>query len=61
MRLVSIEENGQPAIGITDGTSVVPLAAIAPDLPQEMNQFIAAGKTALDAAASQGVSYVRPL
>ncbi len=52
MRLVSIEENGQPAIGITDGTSVVPLAAIAPDLPQEMNQFIAAGKTALDAAAS---------
>ena len=52
MRLVSIEENGQTAIGITDGTSVVPLAAIAPDLPQEMNQFIAAGKTALDAAAS---------
>ena len=52
MRLVSIEENGQPAIGITDGTSVVPLAAIAPDLPQEMNQFIAAGKAALDAAAS---------
>jgi acylpyruvate hydrolase len=52
MRLVSFEENGQPAIGLTDGASVVPLAVIAPELPQEMNQFIAAGKSALTAASA---------
>jgi 2-keto-4-pentenoate hydratase/2-oxohepta-3-ene-1,7-dioic acid hydratase in catechol pathway len=47
---------GRTRIGVVEGDEVVDLAAAAPDLPREMEAFLAAGASALDRArrASSG-------
>jgi len=50
MRLVSIEVNGAPAVGVTDGHTVIDISAAGLDLPGNMVDFIALGQAGLDAA-----------
>lgn len=52
MRLVSFSQQGSPRVGVFDADtdSIVDLAQAAPDLPRTMNDFIAAGGAALQAA-----------
>lgn len=56
MRLISFESGGKPAVGIVSGDTVTDLSSAAPDLPTDMREFIAAGQSALDAAATAAQS-----
>lgn len=53
MRLVTFAANGAESIGVLDAETnvIVDLSKAAPDLPQDMNGFIAAGADALARAA----------
>ncbi|MEE2703290.1 MAG: fumarylacetoacetate hydrolase family protein [Myxococcota bacterium] len=52
MKLVTFSHQGATRIGVVAGEEVVDLAAAAPDLPQEMSAFLAAGANALEQARS---------
>ncbi|MHC0054668.1 fumarylacetoacetate hydrolase family protein [Actibacterium sp. D379-3] len=52
MRIVQFLLDGVRRIGVRDGDEVVDLSVAAPDLPQEMNAFLAAGPETLKAAAA---------
>ncbi len=52
MKLVTFSHQGATRIGVVTGEEVVDLAAAAPDLPQEMSAFLAAGANALEQARS---------
>ena len=52
MKLVTFSHQGATRIGFVAGEEVVDLAAAAPDLPQEMSAFLAAGANALEQARS---------
>jgi len=51
MKLVTFRHSGTTRLGIAAAEGVVDLASAAPDLPREMRAFLAAGRTAIDAAA----------
>lgn len=46
MRIATFTESGRTRLGLVDGDEIVDLAAAAPDLPVEMNAFLAAGAPA---------------
>lgn len=50
MRLVSFEKSGQPAIAVRRGDDLIDLSVVAPDLPTDMNAFLAQGDKAMQAA-----------
>ena len=50
MKLATFTEGGRTRIGVVTGEEIVDLAAAAPDLPQSMPEFLAAGPAALDRA-----------
>ncbi|MGI9482116.1 MAG: fumarylacetoacetate hydrolase family protein [Hyphomicrobiales bacterium] len=52
MRLISFEKAGKLAVGAVSGDDIVDLTIAAPDLPDDMSRFIAAGQKALDTAAA---------
>ncbi|MEM7019484.1 MAG: fumarylacetoacetate hydrolase family protein, partial [Pseudomonadota bacterium] len=52
MRLITFTENANTRIGVLKGDSVIDLSAAAPDLPQEMVAFLAAGEPAMSAACN---------
>jgi 2-keto-4-pentenoate hydratase/2-oxohepta-3-ene-1,7-dioic acid hydratase in catechol pathway len=51
MKLATFRHSGTTRLGIVAAEGVMDLASAAPDLPREMRAFLAAGRTALDAAA----------
>ena len=52
MRLVSFTEGDKSRIGVLTGDRITDLSRAAPDLPHDMNDFLAAGEAALEAAAA---------
>jgi len=54
MKLVTFRHSGTTRLGIVAAEEVVDLASAAPNLPREMRAFLAAGRTAIDAAAEAG-------
>jgi 2-keto-4-pentenoate hydratase/2-oxohepta-3-ene-1,7-dioic acid hydratase in catechol pathway len=52
MRIATFTESGRTRLGLVDGEEIVDLAAAAPDLPGEMNAFLAAGAPARARAAA---------
>ena len=52
MKLATFTHFGKTGIGVVVADEIVELAEAAPDLPREMNAFLAAGRDALSAAAS---------
>jgi 2-keto-4-pentenoate hydratase/2-oxohepta-3-ene-1,7-dioic acid hydratase in catechol pathway len=56
MKLVTFTHSGSTRIGLATGEEVLDLAAAVPDLPQEMREFLAAGRSTLDRAAEAAES-----
>lgn len=63
MKLCTFTDRDRTRVGVVDGDEVCDLAAAAPDQPQEMTAFLAAGEKALDAAraAVQAKAHRLPL
>ncbi|MBW1862010.1 MAG: fumarylacetoacetate hydrolase family protein, partial [Deltaproteobacteria bacterium] len=52
MKLVTFTHNKRTRIGIVDGKEVVDLSTAAPDLPQNMKEFLGLGTGAMNTAAA---------
>ena len=52
MKLATFTHNGHTRIGIVDGKEIVDLSAAAPDLPQNMKEFLVLGSEAMNRAAA---------
>jgi len=50
MKLATFTESGATRIGVVDGDAIIDLSVAAPDLPDEMVEFLEAGKPALQTA-----------
>ncbi|TDJ03291.1 MAG: 5-carboxymethyl-2-hydroxymuconate isomerase, partial [Deltaproteobacteria bacterium] len=52
MKLATFTHAGETRLGVVKGEAVIDLKAVAPDLPTEMCNFLAAGADALTTARS---------
>lgn len=52
MRLVTFTDNGTTRLGVMQGQNITDLSRAAPDLPREMNAFLRAGESAIEAAGN---------
>jgi 2-keto-4-pentenoate hydratase/2-oxohepta-3-ene-1,7-dioic acid hydratase in catechol pathway len=50
MRIATFTHHGATRLGVVDGDGLVDLAVAAPGLPRELSAFLAAGRSALEAA-----------